>query len=199
VGEGGILTTHSESVAARAKSLRAHGLTSGTWDRHRAYSTGYDVADFGFNYRIDEPRAALALSRLSRLDEDIEARRVVARAYRDGLRDLDGLGIVWDDVAAERSSHFSFAVLLPDLQARDSFRAFLRERGVQTTFYPALHRFSEYRRLFPGLSLPRVEEAADRHCALPISPHLSCSEVELVIEAVRAGVGNIDERVEAVA
>ncbi len=199
VGEGGILTTHDKDVAARAKSLRGHGLTSGTWDRHRAYSSGYDVADFGFNYRIDEPRAALAMSRLTRLDDDIAARRRLARAYRDGFRDVDGLGLVWDDEVAERSSHFAFPVLLPDRRARDGFRAFLRGRGVQTTFYPALHRFSEYRRLFPGLSLPRVEEAADRHCAIPISPHLAGADVDFVIDAVKAAVRSVEEPVEAVA
>jgi dTDP-4-amino-4,6-dideoxygalactose transaminase len=199
VGEGGILTTHDEAVATRARSLRAHGLTSGTWDRHRAYGGGYDVTDFGLNYRIDEPRAALALSRLARLDDETEARRGVARAYRDALRGLDGVDVVWDDRASERSSHFAFAVLLPDRDRRDSFRAFLHERGVQTTFYPALHRFSEYRRLSPTLSLPRVEEAADRHCAIPMSSHMAKADLDLVIDVVRAGVASVAEPQEALA
>jgi dTDP-4-amino-4,6-dideoxygalactose transaminase len=186
VGEGGILTTHDESIATRARSLRAHGLTSGTWDRHRAYSNGYDVADFGFNYRIDEPRAALALSRLSRLDEDVEGRRDVARAYRTRLGEIDGLELAWDDDAVARGSHFAC-------------RALLHARGVQTTYYPALHQFSEYRRLMPGLSLPQAEAAAGRHCAIPISSHMAARDMDIVVDAIASIAPQLSVRVEAAA
>ena len=66
IGLGGVVTTNDEGVAARVRSLRGHALTSGTWDRHRGHAAGYDVVDIGFNYRMDEARAALALARLSR-------------------------------------------------------------------------------------------------------------------------------------
>ncbi len=49
--------------AKRARLLRSHGMTSLTWDRHRGHASGYDVVELGFNYRIDEPRAALATAR----------------------------------------------------------------------------------------------------------------------------------------
>jgi dTDP-4-amino-4,6-dideoxygalactose transaminase len=70
VGEGGVVLCREEDHAARLKLLRSHALTSGTWDRHRGHSAGYDVVDVGFNLRMDEPRAALALSRLADLDEE---------------------------------------------------------------------------------------------------------------------------------
>ena len=70
VGEGGVVLCRDEERAARLKLLRSHALTSGTWDRHRGHSAGYDVVDVGFNLRMDEPRAALALSRLERLDQE---------------------------------------------------------------------------------------------------------------------------------
>ena len=69
VGEGGIVLCRDEDDAARLRLLRSHALTSGTWDRHKGHSAGYDVVDVGFNLRMDEPRAALALSRLADLDE----------------------------------------------------------------------------------------------------------------------------------
>ena len=58
-GEGGLLATDDDDVAASARSLRSHAMTSGTWDRHRGHATDYDVVGLGFNYRLDEPRAAL--------------------------------------------------------------------------------------------------------------------------------------------
>ena len=83
VGEGGAVTTDDDELAATVRSLRSHAMTSVTWERHRGHGLGYDITDVGFNYRIDEPRAALALSRFERLGADIEARREVARAYRE--------------------------------------------------------------------------------------------------------------------
>jgi dTDP-4-amino-4,6-dideoxygalactose transaminase len=66
VGIGGFVATEDRAVAARIRSLRSHAMTSGSWDRHRGHAESYDVIDIGFNYRLDEPRAALALSRLAR-------------------------------------------------------------------------------------------------------------------------------------
>ena len=52
------------------RSLRSHAMTSVTWDRHRGHAESYDIVDVGFNYRMDEPRAALASSMLRRLLAD---------------------------------------------------------------------------------------------------------------------------------
>jgi dTDP-4-amino-4,6-dideoxygalactose transaminase len=82
VGEGGMVTTAADELAGRVRLLRAHAMTSGTWDRHRGHSDTYDVVDVGFNFRLDEPRAALGSSRLRHLREDIEARRAVLREWR---------------------------------------------------------------------------------------------------------------------
>ena len=193
VGEGGVVTTPNEELAVKVRSLRSHAMTSVTWDRHRGYAESYDVVDVGFNYRLDEPRAALALSRLPRLAGDIESRRELARSYRRRLGGLEGLELVWDDEAVERASHFAFPIVLCDERSRDAFRDRLQQLGVQTTWYPAVHRFTDYRETFGELSLPGVEAAAERHCALPMSAHLSQQDVDVVVESVEeALVGLLD-------
>ena len=58
-GEGGLLATDDDEVAALARSLRSQGMTSGTWSRHTGETETYDAVGLGFNYRLDEPRAAL--------------------------------------------------------------------------------------------------------------------------------------------
>src|SRR5207245_2448925 len=108
-------------------------------------------------------RAALGLSRLPRLDAEIEARRDRVRRYRRDLLDLDGLELLFDEAAVERSSHFAIPVLLADQSKRDGLRAHLGDRGVQTTWYPAVTQLSAYRQ---AKAFPRAEEAAARHCAL---------------------------------
>jgi dTDP-4-amino-4,6-dideoxygalactose transaminase len=185
VGEGGMVTTASDELAERVRLLRSHALTSSTWDRHRGHDPAYDVVDVGFNYRLDEPRAALGMSRLGRLEQSIEARRALVRAYRERLADVDGVTLAFGDDDVEQSSHFAFAVLFADRDVRDRVRARLSDDGVQTTWYPALHRFTDYAAAAPADGLPAATEAADRHCALPLSPTMDIDAVEIVVEAVR--------------
>jgi dTDP-4-amino-4,6-dideoxygalactose transaminase len=191
VGEGGMVSTADDELAERVRLLRSHALTSGTWDRHRGHDPSYDIVDIGFNFRIDEPRSALGLSRLQRLDADIAARRAVVRAYREQLADTHELELPWDEHAVELSTHFAFPVLLSDREARDRFRAELKERGVQTTWYPALHTFSEYRDAAPPDGLPRALEVAERHCMLPLAASMDEHDVEIVVDAAQACLARV--------
>ncbi len=188
VGEGGMVATAEEELAERVRLLRSHALTSSTWDRHRGHDPAYDIVDIGFNFRLDEPRAALGHSRLGRLDEDIAVRRALVRAYREQLAGIPGLELAWDERAVELASHFFFPVLLPDRSARDRFRDRLKEGGVQTTWYPALHTFTEYRHAAAAGDLRRAAEASDRHCALPLSTTMDEAAVEIVVETIRAAL-----------
>jgi dTDP-4-amino-4,6-dideoxygalactose transaminase len=191
VGEGGMVASADEQLAERVRLLRSHALTSSTWDRHRGHDPAYDVVDIGFNYRLDEPRAALGLSRIQRLADATTARRALVRSYRERLAGMAGLELAFDESAVERSSHFAFPVLLRDRSARDRFRDALKAQGIQTTWYPALHTFSEYRGIAPAGGLPRATEAADRHCALPLSATMDEAAVETVVEVVRAVLGEL--------
>jgi dTDP-4-amino-4,6-dideoxygalactose transaminase len=188
VGEGGMVTSADEQLAERVRLFRSHAMTSSTWDRHRGHDPAYDVVDIGFNYRLDEPRAALGLSRLARLAQSIAARRATVRAYRERLAQIPGVEVPFGDDAVELSSHFAFPVLLADRHTRDRFRDELKASGIQTTWYPALHTFTEYRRFAPPGGLARALEAADRHCALPLSSTMDESQVDTVVAAVRAAL-----------
>ncbi len=188
VGEGGMVSTADGALDASVRLFRSHAMTSSTWDRHRGHDPAYDVVDIGFNFRLDEPRAALGLSRLQRLDEDIAARRAIVRAYRERLAEVPGVELAFDEQAVERASHFAFPVLLADRDKRDRFRDELKANGIQTTWYPALHTFTEYQRFAPANGLPAATEVADRHCALPLSSTMDESDVETVVEAVRAAL-----------
>ena len=64
----------------------------------------------------------------------------------------------------------------------------LKAEGVQTTWYPALHTFSECRELAPAGGLPRAEQAAERHCALPLSSTMDQESVAIVVAAVRGAL-----------
>ena len=61
IGEGGMIVTDDDDLAAQVRLLRSHGMTTLTWDRHRGHASSYDVLLPGFNYRLDEIRASMAL------------------------------------------------------------------------------------------------------------------------------------------
>lgn len=190
IGEGGLVTTDDDDLAAAVRSLRSHAMSSVTWERHRGHGLGYDVSDIGFNYRIDEPRAALALSRLDRLDDDIQARREIARFYRQGLAEVEGIELPFADEQVERSSHFAFPILCVDPDARTGLIDGLGDAGVQTAVRSPLHGLDEYKGLAGDDDLPVASEIGARHLCLPI--HSSLDEaravaiVDLAIELLAA-------------
>jgi dTDP-4-amino-4,6-dideoxygalactose transaminase len=190
VGEGGLLATDDDGVAERVKSLRSHGMTSGTWDRHRGHAETYDIVDLGFNYRMDEPRAALLLSRMKRVDDEIAKRRQIVRGYRERLAGVERLTLPYRDEDVDHSSCYVMPALLDESVDRRALRQELSGRGIQTSIlYPAIHEFTEYRRRFPDVSLPRTEDAARTEVTLPLFPHMTEDQLDRVCETVAELLG----------
>lgn len=187
-GEGGLLATDDDEVAEHARLRRSHAMTSGSWDRHQGVTLHYDVTELGFNYRLDEPRAALLSSRLRRLDDEIERRRRLTRRYRSLLSDTAGLIVPFSDDQVASSCCYVMPVMVEDLDRRGPLRISLREaHGVQTSvFYPAVHEFTAYRERFSGVSLPRTERAARAEVTLPLYPHMTDTEQDQVVRALAA-------------
>lgn len=187
VGEGGLLATDDDEVAAAARRLRSHGMTSTTWDRHRGHADAYDVLDIGFNYRIDEVRAALGLARLQRIDAEVARRRQLTLTYRRSLQELSDLILPYTDEQVADSSCYVMPIMLADPARQARFRdALLSEHGVQTSLlYPAVHELSAFRRRFPDVSLPRTEQAARCEVTIPLYPHMNPDEQARVLQAVR--------------
>ena len=185
-GEGGLLATDNADVAEFARSRRSHAMTRGTWDRHRGGSDCYDVPALGFNYRIDEPRAALLLSRLGRLEKEVARRRELTLRYRQLLADVPGLTVPFSDEAVAASSCYVMPIMLDDCSRQGEVRIGLRERHrVQTSlFYPAIHEFSAYRERFPGISLPNTELAARSEVTLPLFSHMTDEDQDRVVAAL---------------
>jgi dTDP-4-amino-4,6-dideoxygalactose transaminase len=192
VGEGGMLVTADDGLAERVGLLRSHGMTTLTWDRHRGHASGYDVVALGFNYRLDEPRAALGQRRLARLDAENARRGELTARYREGLEGC--VECTMAPVEGMTSAHHLFTILLPPGTDRDAFRAELGERRIQTSVhYPPVHGFSIH--ASPGVSLPVTEDHAARTVTLPLFAHMTTAQQDLVIEAVRAAVLSPDPAV----
>lgn len=182
-GEGGLLATDSDDVAATARALRSHGMTRTAWDR-RDDGDLYEITTLGFNYRLDDPRSALLLSRLPRLAHDIARRRELVRQYRDRLAGLDDVIVPFDDPQIDQSSCYIMPLFIEgDRRRRDAIRRAMRERfAVETSVhYPAVHRFKAY-----GCSqhVPRTDLASETELTVPLYAHLDDTQLHRVVDAL---------------
>lgn len=183
LGEGGMITTDDDELAERLRLLRSHGMTTLTWDRHRGHAHAYDVVLPGFNYRLDEIRAAIGLVQLARLDEGNRARGRLDARYRARLAG-SRVEVPAPPPDHAASAHHLFVVLLPEGVDRTLVRQFLSERRIQTSVhYPPIHQFSAYARS-ANRPLPVTEALAERLLTLPLYPGLGEAQVELVATAL---------------
>ena len=121
-GEGGMVVTNNDQIAERMRILRSHGMTTLTWDRHRGHSFSYDVVSKGYNYRLDEMRAALGIVQLRKVEAGNTKRREIILTYREKLKNLKFIEIPFL-AAPEGSTHHLFPVLLRDGARRADFMA----------------------------------------------------------------------------
>jgi dTDP-4-amino-4,6-dideoxygalactose transaminase len=207
-GEGGMLVTDDDRVAEKVRSLRSHGMTSLTWDRHKGHAWSYDVVDLGYNYRIDELRSALGRVQLQKLGRNNALRRERTALYWDLLAELcPALGAPFRAGTGLSACHL-LPALLPEGVSREAFMEAMKRRGIQTSIhYPPIHHFSAYnasssrRRTLTGHfprrrslpELPRTERIAAREVTLPLYPAMSVADVLAVAEAARDALGEESE------
>jgi dTDP-4-amino-4,6-dideoxygalactose transaminase len=188
-GEGGMLTTRSKDLAEKMRTLRSHGMTTLTWDRHQGHAWSYDVTDLGYNYRIDEIRSAIGREQLKKLERGNARRRELTSLYQELLhRYVPEVSTPFENYPWRASAHI-LPILLPAGAGRSLFAAMMKEQGIQTSLhYPPIHLFQYYREHITGglnTSLPLTESVAAREVTLPLYVTLEPSAVETVVDAVK--------------
>ena len=174
MGDGGLLVTDDDDVAARCRRLRDHGRLNK--DVH---------AEIGFNLRFNDIQAAVGRVLLRRLDDMNARRHTLAARYAEGLHGLP-LTLPLEAPGARHVYHL-YVVRTPQ---RDALQRFLKERGIATGIhYPVPgHRQPAVEDLNPP-ALPRTERIVQEILSLPISAGHTDAEVDEVIGAVRAFFG----------
>jgi dTDP-4-amino-4,6-dideoxygalactose transaminase len=182
--EGGMVFAKDPVVLERIRQLRGHGLTTGTFQRLSSGSSYYDVPMLGFNYRMDELRAAIGLSQLGRLQGWNTKRKALTATYRTALRTHCPDAVAPFDAQHASANHI-MPVLLPARVDRSDVVAHLRDAEVQTTMhYPPVHTLTYYQRQAPDLRLPETEEFARRELTLPLHPAMTDDDVEHVVRSL---------------
>jgi dTDP-4-amino-4,6-dideoxygalactose transaminase len=171
-GDGGLVTTDDDEVAARVRELGNHGSV-----------VRYQHRSVGYNSRLDELQAIVLRAKLKRIDRYNAARRRLARAYAEQLRDLPGVVTPQERDGGVHVYH-QYTVLLQD---RDAVAEALRARGIAcAVHYPIpLHRQPAMAGLADHVQLPVAEDVARRCLSLPMYPELGEQRVGQVAEALR--------------
>lgn len=186
--EGGAVLSSNRDLRERIKKLRGHGLTSGTFQRHSGSNPGYDMTMLGFNYRMDELRAAIGIVQLRHLESWNSKRRHLTQIYRTALEERSP-EIILPFRNIDASSYHIMPVILPKEVDRSRVIKTMREVGIQTTIhYPPAHQFSFYRDKFPNLRLPNTEDYGERELTLPLFPRLNEAHVERITHALAKSI-----------
>ncbi len=178
--EGGMVVALDPGVLDRVRQARGHGMTSNTMQRLNGRMITYDVTMLGYNYRMDELRAAIGLTQLKKLGGWNDKRRVLTKTYRALLgKYCPDLSVPFS--RPRPSAHHIMPVVLPQDVDRQVVVDRLRDDGIQTTnHYPPIHWFSLYRDKYPAVHLPRTEDFALRELTLPLHPKLETGHVEYI-------------------
>ncbi|MHB2205423.1 DegT/DnrJ/EryC1/StrS family aminotransferase [Methylobacterium sp. CM6257] len=188
--EGGMILAADVGLRKSIRRARGHGMTSGTHQRLTSRAPTYDVTALGFNYRLDELRAAVGLVQLTRLPAWNHKRQILAALYRSSLgREHPDVTIPFD--AGRPSVNHIMPVLLPPGIDRQKVIDALWAEDIQTTIhYPPVHRLSFYRSFVPDLSLPATEDFAARELTLPLHPAMEADDVARVVAALGAALAS---------
>ena len=191
-GEGGMLVSDDESLAARARLMSLHGIGRDAWKRYQAGGSWfYEIEAAGYKYNLSDLAAALGLVQLSRAEELLAARRELVGWYREVFATSaasDLIGLPDDERDGSHAWHLYIVRLhLESLMLdRAAVIARLGELGIGASvhFIP-LHLHPYYQRLgwSPG-DLPEAAAQYERVVSLPLWPGMTRDDVERVVTAL---------------
>jgi dTDP-4-amino-4,6-dideoxygalactose transaminase len=183
-GDAGAVVTDDDKLAAQIRSLADHGRTPERSDVHRVV---------GINSRLDAVQAEVLSAKLPFLDSWNARRCMIAAKYDAALGSLgDHVGrLIMDDDVVSSYHHYVLRV-----SERDRLQAQLAARGIDTGIHYAIpcHLQEPYRR-YAMAPLPVAERLASEILSLPMSPHLTEDQIDLVSEVIaRFAVGGLGAR-----
>ena len=176
-GEGGMLTTDDDAIAARARLLSNHGMRA-----------RYHHETLGYNFRMTEVAAAIGIEQLKQLDA-FNARRVeTAMFYNAQLENLRGLQT--PRVFPHRTDVFhqyTLRVLQEFPLTRDALIAELQTRGIGSAIYypiPAHQQTAVSQNAWAHVNLPCAQTFSTQVLSLPSHPLVTDDERAYIAKTI---------------
>jgi perosamine synthetase len=186
IGEGGMLTTSNEEIAAHVARSRLHGMSKDAWARYLPGSSWrYSVELHGLKANMTDIQAAIGLGQLGHFSAWQARRAELVRRYDAQLSEIPGVRLPARPERGRHAWHLYVIQLEPDFGLeRDPFMRGLAERGVECSvhFIP-IHHHPLYRRVLGehvATGFPAADAAFDRIVSLPLHPGLADDDVDRV-------------------
>lgn len=194
-GEGGMVVTNDDAIAARIKTMRLHGINRDIWDRFTKANASweYDVVAPGFKYNMPDVNAAIGLAQLERVDLFREQRQACAEFYLAQLGDIDCIQLPQARVPMEHHSWHLFPIVVKPTApiSREQLISALNDSGVGTSVhYKPLHRMTYYKERYQldPADFPVTERYWQGCLSLPIYPSMITEQLEYVVQVIRANL-----------
>jgi len=174
-GEGGIVATNNKEVMEKARLFRHHGQ-----------GMQYDYVSMGYNYRLTDIHAAIAVEQMKHLKDLTEKRQKNARAIMEGIKGTKGIEAPFIDSRATHVFHQLTIKVTEDCSlTRDELKAFLKEKGIGSAIYYPLpiHLSSVYG--YKNGTFPIAEKLSAQVLSLPCHPLLEEQDIQKIIEVFR--------------
>lgn len=181
--DGGAIVVRNPQELEMIHEMRLVGMSQPSslmYQNQRAWT--YDVKRLGFRYHMANLHAAIGLAQLSKIDRISETRRAACRHYNKQLQGIPGLTLPLTDF--RDITPFLYYVRVPETK-RDSFRAFLKEQGVDTGIHwqPG-HWFSLLKNFRRG-DLSVTERVGKEIVSLPLHSSMSRDAMDRVVQSVQ--------------
>ncbi|MBN2881011.1 DegT/DnrJ/EryC1/StrS family aminotransferase [Candidatus Woesearchaeota archaeon] len=179
-GEGGMVTCKDEIVSKECKQFRHHGQ-----------GERYEYVALGYNYRMTDLHAAIAVEQMKRLNEISSKRQHNAELYNELLKDVKGI-VTPKVVDGNTHVYHQYAILVTDEYPlnRDELAAFLNENEVGTGIhYPKpLHLHKAFEDLgYVNGDFPMSENVAKKILSLPVHPLVFDEDIVKIVELIKNG------------
>lgn len=192
-GEGGMVTTNDDALAAKARVLRNHGASISEEERHHGPQPYIlpDFGDMGFNYRMTDLQGAVGLVQLGKLDRFIDERAEAAAFYRAVLGHLPWLRLPEEPPRGRHAWQAFVTYVDPETapRPRNEIMERLERRGVSTRpGTHAVHMLDYYRRRFDlrPEDYPAARDC-DRHSmAIPLHNRMTREDYARVVDEIVA-------------
>jgi len=186
--EGGMVITNSKNVSDFVRSARNHGISKTLASR---FSKGkpwdYDIHDPGYNYRLDEIRAALGINQMKRIGKMNHLRKKAANYYTKKLGNVNGVVVPDKSIGTEHAHHlYVIRITRKYGITRDILFQKLLKKGIRTSVhYKPLHKFTIFKKMAKTIdSLSNSKNAYSQILSLPIYPSISKKQQDLVISCI---------------
>lgn len=180
--DGGAVVVNTKEEMQHLHHLRLLGVDKDTTERYKNQRAwDYDVVGPGFRYHMTNILASVGISQIKRVDEFIESRRTVCRAYSSAFENIEGLKVPQTDFAGV--SPFIYSLRVPS-DARDALIDHLKKREIDVGihFIP-VHKHTFYLKARTG-DMTVTDKVTKEVMTLPLHSNMNPGFVERVIEGV---------------